>query len=99
MTVPFMRNYSLLAIKTCHRRNVHAMGGMAALIPIKNDEAANAEAMAKVTADKKREATDGHDGTWVAHPGLVPIALAEFNAVMKEANQIDRKSTRLNSSH
>src|SRR3546814_3638155 len=63
MTVPFMRNYSLLAIKTCHRRNVHAMGGMAALIPIKNDEKANAEAMAKVSADKQREATDGHDGT------------------------------------
>lgn len=91
MTVPFMRNYSLLAIKTCHRRNVHAMGGMAALIPIKNDEKANAEAMAKVSADKQREATDGHDGTWVAHPGLVPIAKAEFDAVMKEANQIARQ--------
>ncbi|HLT77112.1 MAG TPA: malate synthase A [Ferrovibrio sp.] len=91
MTVPFMRNYSLLAIKTCHRRRVHAMGGMAALIPIKNDEKANAEAMAKVAADKKREATDGHDGTWVAHPGLVQIAKAEFDAVMKEANQIARQ--------
>jgi len=91
MTVPFMRNYSLLAIKTCHRRRVHAMGGMAALIPIKNDEAANAAAMDRVRADKKREATDGHDGTWVAHPGLVPIAKAEFDAVMREANQIPRE--------
>jgi malate synthase len=91
MTTHFMRSYSLLCIKTCHRRGAHAMGGMAAQIPIKNDPAANEAAMAKVRADKEREATDGHDGTWVAHPGLVPIALDAFNAVMKTPNQIDRK--------
>ena len=67
------------------------MGGMAAQIPIKNDEAANAEAFAKVRADKEREATDGHDGTWVAHPGLVPVALEAFDAIMKTPNQIPRK--------
>jgi len=91
MTSHFLRSYSQLVIKTCHRREVHAMGGMAAQIPIKNDPKANEEAMARVHADKKREAGDGHDGTWVAHPGLVPIAKAEFDAVMKEANQIARK--------
>jgi malate synthase len=91
MTTHFMRSYSLLCIKTCHRRGVHAMGGMAAQIPIKNDEKANADAFAKVRADKVREATDGHDGTWVAHPGLVPVALEAFDAKMKSANQIDRK--------
>jgi malate synthase len=91
MTTHFMRSYSLLCIKTCHRRGIHAMGGMAAQIPIKNDEKANAEAFAKVRADKEREANDGHDGTWVAHPGLVPVALEAFNAVMKNPNQIDRK--------
>src|SRR5579864_4836356 len=91
MTTHFMRSYSLLAIKTCHRRNAHAIGGMAAQIPIKNDPKANEEALARVRADKKREATDGHDGTWVAHPGLVAIALEEFDAVMKGPNQIDRK--------
>jgi malate synthase len=91
MTTHFMRSYSLLCIKTCHRRAVHAMGGMAAQIPIKNDEAANAEAFAKVRADKEREATDGHDGTWVAHPGLVPVALEAFDAIMKTPNQIARK--------
>ncbi len=91
MTTHFMRSYSLLAIKTCHRRNAHAIGGMAAQIPIKNDPKANEEALARVRADKKREATDGHDGTWVAHPGLVAIAMEEFDAVMKGPNQIDRK--------
>jgi malate synthase len=91
MTTHFMHSYSLLCIETCHRRGVHAMGGMAAQIPIKNDEKANAEAFAKVRADKEREANDGHDGTWVAHPGLVPVALEAFNAVMKTPNQIDRK--------
>jgi malate synthase len=91
MTAHFLRCYSQLLIKTCHRREVHAMGGMAAQIPIKNDVKANDEAMARVHADKRREAGDGHDGTWVAHPGLVPIAKAEFDAVMKEANQIARK--------
>jgi malate synthase len=91
MTVPFMRAYSLLVIKTCHRRNVHAMGGMAAQIPIKSDPAANALAIEKVTKDKEREAKDGHDGTWVAHPGLVPIALEQFNKYMPTPNQIDKK--------
>ena len=78
-------------IKTCHRRNVHAMGGMAAQIPIRDDPAANEAAMAKVRADKQREAGDGHDGTWVAHPGLVPIAKEIFDKAMPEANQIARK--------
>ena len=91
MTAHFLRSYSQLLIKTCHRREVHAMGGMAAQIPIKNDAAANEAAMDRVRADKKREAGDGHDGTWVAHPGLVAIAKAEFDAVMKGANQIARK--------
>src|SRR5256714_10517214 len=89
MTTHFMHSYSLLCIKTCHRRGIHAMGGMAAQIPIKNDEKANTEAFAKVKADKEREASDGHDGTWVAHPGLVPVALEAFDAVMKSPNQID----------
>ncbi len=91
MTTHFMRSYSLLAIKTCHRRNAHAMGGMAAQIPIKNDPQANEEALAKVRADKEREANDGHDGTWVAHPGLVPIAYEAFDAVMPTPNQISKK--------
>jgi malate synthase len=91
MTTHFMRAYSLLAIKTCHARDAHAIGGMAPQIPIKNDPQANEEALAKVRADKEREANDGHDGTWVAHPGLVPIALEAFDAVMKGPNQIDRK--------
>ena len=91
MTTHFMRSYSLLCIKTCHRRGAHAMGGMAAQIPIKHDVAANEAALARVRTDKEREANDGHDGTWVAHPGLVPIALAAFDAVMKTPNQIDRQ--------
>ena len=90
MTTHFMRSYSLLCIQTCHRRNTFAMGGMAAQIPVKNDPAANGEAFAKVRADKEREARDGHDGTWVAHPGMVQLALDAFNAVMPQANQIDR---------
>ena len=91
MTTSFLRAYSQLVIKTCHRRNVHAMGGMAAQIPIKHDNAANDAAMAKVQADKEREAGDGHDGTWVAHPGLVPIAKAVFDRIMPGPNQIERK--------
>jgi malate synthase len=91
MTTHFMRSYSLLAIKTCHKRGAHAMGGMAAQIPIKNNPAANDEALGKVRADKEREARDGHDGTWVAHPGLVPIAKAAFDAVMTQPNQIDKQ--------
>jgi malate synthase len=88
MTVPFMRSYSLLTIQTCHRRKAPAMGGMAAQIPIRNNPEANNEAFAKVRADKEREARDGHDGTWVAHPGLVPVALEVFNREMPVANQI-----------
>jgi malate synthase len=90
MTTHFMRSYSLRVIQVCHRRHAHAIGGMAAQIPIKNDPQANEEALAKVRADKEREASDGHDGTWVAHPGLVPIALEAFNAHMPEPNQIHR---------
>ena len=91
MTRHFLRSYSLLAIKTCHRRGAHAIGGMAAQIPIKNDAEANAQAIAKVYDDKEREASDGHDGTWVAHPGLVPVALEVFNAEMPAANQVSRQ--------
>ncbi|MEO1434232.1 MAG: malate synthase A [Bacteroidota bacterium] len=78
MAVPFMRNYSKLLIQTCHRRGAHAMGGMAAQIPVNNDPKANENAFQKVRADKVREANDGHDGTWVAHPGLVKVALEAF---------------------
>jgi malate synthase len=91
MTTHFMRSYSKLAIKTCHRRKVSAMGGMSALIPIKSDPEANERALAGVRADKEREASDGHDGTWVAHPGLVPVALEVFDRIMPQANQIDKQ--------
>ena len=91
MATHFMNSYSLLCIKTCHRRNAHAMGGMAAQIPIKNDPEANDAALDKVRQDKIREANNGHDGTWVAHPGLVAIALEAFDAAMPQANQIDKK--------
>lgn len=91
MTVPFMRAYSTYVIQTCHKRKVHAMGGMAAQIPVKNDPLAHEEAMQKVRLDKEREAMDGHDGTWVAHPGLVSIALEVFDQWMPMANQIDQK--------
>ncbi|MBK8013411.1 MAG: malate synthase A [Deltaproteobacteria bacterium] len=91
MTQPFMSAYSQLLVRTCHHRNVHAMGGMAAQIPIKNDEAANEAALAKVRADKLREVKNGHDGTWVAHPALVPIAKAIFDEHMPTKNQLDRK--------
>jgi malate synthase len=90
MTSPFLRAYSLHLIKTCHKRGAHAMGGMAAQIPIKNDDAANDAAMQKVRADKEREAADGHDGTWVAHPGLVPLARGIFDSAMPKANQLDK---------
>jgi malate synthase len=96
MTTHFMRSYSLLCIKTCHQRNIFAMGGMAAQIPVKNDPAANEEAFAKVRADKEREAHNGHDGTWVAHPGMVQLALDAFNEKMPQANQIDRKRDDVN---
>ena len=91
MTTHFLRSYSKLAIKTCHRRGVSAMGGMSALIPIKNDPKANERVLAGVRADKEREATDGHDGTWVAHPGLVPIAMEVFDRLMPKPNQIDKQ--------
>jgi malate synthase A len=91
MQQPFMRAYTQLLIRTCHRREVHAMGGMAAQIPIRDDPKASEEALDRVRADKLREVTDGHDGTWVAHPGLVPLATAIFDEHMKTPNQIDRK--------
>ena len=96
MTAPFMRAYALLLVKTCHRRNAPAMGGMAAQIPIKHDAAANEAAMAKVRADKEREATDGCDGTWVAHPGLVPIAREVFDRHMPGPNQYGRQRPDVN---
>jgi malate synthase len=90
MATPFMRSYSKLLIKTCHRRQAHAIGGMAAYIPIKNDEAANQVAMEGVRADKEREVKDGHDGTWVAHPGLVSLVRGIFDERMPSPNQISR---------
>ncbi len=90
MTTHFLRSYSLLVIKTCHRRGAFAMGGMAAQIPIKGDEVANEEAIGKVRADKEREAGDGHDGTWVAHPGLVPVAMEVFDRLMPTPNSLHR---------
>jgi malate synthase len=91
MSKAFLRAYSLLLIKTCHRRGAFAMGGMAAQIPVKNNPEANAAAFAKVKADKEREAGDGHDGTWVAHPDLVPVAMEVFDRLMPQANQLDKK--------
>jgi len=90
MTRHFLRSYSLLSIQTCHRRGAHAIGGMAAQIPIKSDPEANAQAIAKVLDDKEREVADGHDGTWVAHPGLVPLAKEVFDQDMPGSNQIHR---------
>jgi malate synthase len=92
MTVPFMRAYSQLLVKTCHDREAHAIGGMAAFIPSRRDAEVNALALAKVAEDKRREAGDGFDGTWVAHPDLVPVAIAEFDAVLGDRpNQVERK--------
>jgi malate synthase len=96
MTAPFMRAYALSLVKTCHRRNAPAMGGMAAQIPIKNDPAANEAALEKVRADKLREVTDGCDGTWVAHPGLVPIAKAVFDQHMPTSNQYGKQRPDVN---
>ncbi|MEZ5175814.1 MAG: malate synthase A [Acidimicrobiia bacterium] len=91
MTVPFMRAYTELLVQTCHRRGAHAMGGMAAFIPSRTDEAINRTAIAKVREDKEREARDGCDGTWVAHPDLVPVATAVFDEVLgTRPNQLDR---------
>ncbi len=95
MTVPFMRAYSLLTIKTCHERGAHAIGGMAAQIPSKDPEE-NEAAYNKVREDKEREANDGHDGTWVAHPGMVPLAKEAFDNVMTGANQIETKRPDVN---
>jgi len=91
MEQPFMRAYTQLCVRTCHRRGVHAMGGMAAQIPIKNDPEASRVALEKVRADKLREVMDGHDGTWVAHPGLVAVAREVFEAVMPGPNQLERR--------
>jgi len=91
MTTHFLRSYAQLVIKTCHKRGAFAMGGMAAQIPIKNNPTANAEALAKVRADKEREASDGHDGTWVAHPALVPVAMEVFDRLMPTPNQLSRQ--------
>jgi malate synthase len=96
MTAPFMRAYALALVKTCHHRGAPAMGGMAAQIPIKNDPAANEAALEKVRQDKLREVTDGCDGTWVAHPGLVGIAKEVFDKHMPGPNQYDRQRPDVN---
>ncbi len=92
MTVPFMRAYTELLVQTCHKRGAFAIGGMSAFIPNRRDPEVTAQAFEKVAADKKREAGDGFDGTWVAHPDLIPVAMAEFDAVLGERpNQVDRQ--------
>ncbi len=92
MTVPFMRAYTELLVRTCHRRGAHAMGGMAAFIPSRRTPEINEKAIAGVRDDKSREAGDGFDGTWVAHPDLVPVALEEFDAVLGDRpNQVERQ--------
>ncbi len=92
MTVPFMRAYTELLVKTCHKRGAHAIGGMSAFIPNRRDPEVTARAEEKVRADKHREANDGFDGTWVAHPDLIPVAQAEFDAVLGDRpNQVDRQ--------
>jgi malate synthase len=92
MTVPFMRAYTELLVKTCHRRGAHAIGGMAAFIPSRRDPEVNEVALAKVREDKERESGDGFDGTWVAHPDLVPIATEVFDGVLGERpNQVERQ--------
>jgi malate synthase len=97
MTVPFMRAYTELLVKSCHKRGAHAMGGMAALIPSRRDPEANERAIAAVAADKKREAGDGFDGTWVAHPDVVQTAMAEFDRVLGDRpNQVARKRDDVN---
>ncbi|TAL52378.1 malate synthase A [Pandoraea sp.] len=97
MTVPFMRAYALLLLKTCHQRNAPAIGGMSALIPIKNDPQANETAMAGIRSDKARDATDGYDGGWVAHPGLVSVAMEEFTKVLGDRpNQISKRRDDVN---
>lgn len=90
MTSHFLKSYVTRLIQTCHKRGIHAMGGMAAQIPIKNDEQANQKAMDKVYEDKKREVLAGHDGTWVAHPGLIPLAMSVFDEYMPTPNQLSK---------
>lgn len=94
MTVPFMKAYSELVVQSCHKRGIHAIGGMAAQIPIRHDPVRNEQAIAKVIADKEREVREGYDGTWVAHPGLVPVAMEVFNRHLKTPNQIEVKPAR-----
>jgi malate synthase len=97
MTAPFMRSYALLLLKTCHKRGAPAIGGMSALIPIKNDPARNEAAMAGIIADKRRDATDGYDGGWVAHPGLVEASMKEFVEVLGDRpNQFDKQKPEVN---
>lgn len=97
MTAPFMRSYALLLLKTCHKRGAPAIGGMSALIPIKNDPAKNETAMAGIIADKRRDATDGYDGGWVAHPGLVEASMKEFVEVLGDRpNQFDKQKPEVN---
>ncbi len=97
MTAPFMRSYALLLLKTCHKRGAPAIGGMSALIPIKNDPARNEIAMAGIIADKRRDATDGYDGGWVAHPGLVEASMKEFVEVLGDRpNQFDKQKPEVN---
>ncbi len=96
MTTHFLKSYAELLIKTCHARGAFAMGGMSAFIPVKNDEAANDKAFAAVRADKEREASFGHDGTWVAHPGLIPVAKEVFDRLMPNQNQRDKKREDVN---
>lgn len=97
MTVPFMRAYTELLVKTCHKRGAHAIGGMSAFIPNRRDPEVTAQAEEKVRADKSREAADGFDGTWVAHPDLIPVAQAEFDAVLGDRpNQVDRQRDDVN---
>jgi malate synthase len=92
MTVPFMRSYTDLLVQTCHKRGAFAIGGMSAFIPNRRDPEVTQQAFEKVAADKQREAGDGFDGTWVAHPDLIPVAKAEFDAVLGDRpNQIDRQ--------
>ena len=97
MTVPFMRAYTELLVKTCHRRGAHAIGGMAAFIPSRRDPEVTATALSRVRGDKKREVNDGFDGTWVAHPDLIEVATDEFDAVLSERpNQVSRQRNDVN---
>jgi malate synthase len=95
MTTPFMKAYSELVVQTCHRRGIHAIGGMAAQIPIRHDPEASAAAIAKVVADKEREISEGYDGTWVAHPGLVPIVMEVFEKHLPAPNQLHVQPSRV----